>query len=321
MNRSDLKVIGGSTIAGILQGSDGRSLSPWASRHSVYLRLTDEGTAPQKENETLERGHALENVVAMMYAANHREHAVESIGMITHPDYPYAVGSPDRVLLDKDGLMVAGLEIKTANIITRDGWGAEDSDEIPVQYLCQCQWYSGLCGVPVWHLAVGFVQSNTRKIIAYREYTVNADPATFDGMLAAAVDFWTEHVEKRIPPEITEANAETFSYYRNKYPHHNPDRWLRTTDELDSLAEELIDSKKVLDDAEKSFELRKVKMIAALEDYEGYKSPFGKITYKTASPTSKTDWKAVANAVSAPPEIVNQFTQEVPGSRRFCLPR
>jgi hypothetical protein len=42
-------------------------------------------------------------------------------------------------------------------------------------------------------------------------------------MKQAAIDFWVNHVIPRVPPEITEADQTTVTYYKTRYP----DEWLK----------------------------------------------------------------------------------------------
>ncbi|MCL2306289.1 MAG: YqaJ viral recombinase family protein [Planctomycetaceae bacterium] len=311
MDRSHMKVIGGSTIAGIL------GKSPWETPYSIWLKLTGK-LQPGEETDAMARGHALEPVVAAMYAANHPEFQVEPMGTIYHDEHPFIVGSPDRVLI-REGELVAGLEIKTANIVTANEWGEEDTDLIPQHYLLQAMWYCGLLHVPVWYVAVGFVPAERRKIITYREYEVCFNPDMFGVMLRQAVRFWKEHVETDTPPPITEPNETITRYLRYSYPRHEAGKWLESTPEVNALAERLVNARETLDAAEKDFELCKTLMISALGDAEGVTTDAGKITYRASKPTFKTDWQAVADSLSPPQEIVNQFTKEVSGSRRFLL--
>jgi len=207
-DRGSMKVIGGSTISGIL------GKSPWESPHSIWLSLTGR-MPPGEETQAMSRGNALEPVVAAMYAANHPEFQVETMGTIYHPDYPFIVGSPDRVLI-QDGELVAGLEIKTANIVTENEWGVEETDQIPEHYILQSMWYANLLNVPVWYIAVGFVPAERRKVIRYREYEVHLDKEMADAMLSLAVKFWEEHIVADVPPEITAPDARVTQYLRSR---------------------------------------------------------------------------------------------------------
>ncbi len=222
--------IGGSTIAEIL------GYSPWGSPHSVYLKMIGEyqGTP---SNSAMDRGVALEPVVATMFGGNHPEFVVENYGLIQHPEYEFLTGSPDRVLIDKEtGELAAGLEIKTANIITSNEWGEEDTDQIPYHYLFQCMWYAGLLGVPRWYLAVAFFLSESRRVKQYREYVVEFDQTLFDVMLSRAVEFWNQHVVPRNPPEITVADPASVSYYKRRYPSHSNQMWLVPSEEVEKEA-------------------------------------------------------------------------------------
>ncbi|GHT17545.1 hypothetical protein FACS1894189_3610 [Planctomycetales bacterium] len=309
-----MKVIGGSTIAAIL------GLSKWQSPHSVFLRLTGKLESDQ-EGETLERGKAAEPVVASMYALNHPEYIVEEAGMMTNAEHEYLVASPDRLLFDAQNYdtPVSGLEVKTADLMLLSEWGEEDTDEIPVPYLCQCQWYAGFFGVQDWKLAVGFVKSGTRKVIQYREYCVKHNQERYDAMISRAIDFWEQHVVTGNEPPITEPDSDTIRYYRSKYPAHESGKWIEATNEVETLAKKITESQFRFKEAEHDFETYKTQMIALLADAEGVKTSAGNITYRQSKPTLKTDWKTVAEAMLTPKAVIDQFTTETPGSRRFLI--
>ena len=59
----------------------------------------------------------------------------------------------------------------------------------------------------------------------------------------------------------------------------------------------------------------------AMQDAEAIVGADGKpiVTWKSSKDSTKTDWKAVANAVAAPKEVVQLFTTTSAGSRRFTL--
>ena len=316
-DRANLKAIGGSDIAAIL------GLSQYKSAHSLYLHLIGE-LPPQEGNEAMERGRKLEPVVAGMFAANHEEFEVVETGIIEDSEYPFLIGSPDRMLLELggfDGEAVSGLEIKTADISTMSRWGEEETDEIPVEYLVQCQWYAGLLGVDDWHLAVGFVKPGSRKIIGYKEYYIKSDPARYEAMKRLAIDFWNNHVVPKVPPPITQADNATITYYKNRYPQHTPDSWAYSDEKIDYLASEYLllvgDNK----EREKRAETMKLKLIAAIGENEGLVTASGKFTYKTTKPSRKINWEQCARSLGATDETIENFTAESPGHRRFLCPK
>jgi len=290
INRSKLKAIGGSDIAAIL------GLSRWKSAHSLYLHLIGE-LPPQEDNNAMERGRKLEPVIANIFAANHEEFWLEEYGIVEDAGYPFLIGSPDRVICDyssndiSPGATISGLEIKTADISKANEWGDEDTDEIPVEYLVQCQWYAGLLSVPDWHLAVGFVKPNSKKIVAYREYYIESNQERFEAMKQRAIDFWNNHVVPKVAPDVTEADAETVRYYRTKYPQHMPDKWAYSDAEIDRLTEEYVLAAKNLTVSDMQVKTMKIKLIAAIGENEGLKTASGDFTYRTTKPTEKQTGK------------------------------
>jgi putative phage-type endonuclease len=341
MNRSEIRKIGGSTISGIL------GLSPWSSPHGVYLELTGEAT-PKADNEIFERGRKLEPVVAAMFAANHEEFDVLGLEEVTgeiiieHEDYPFLIGSPDRILSKRLSMGCencypqeprsdSGLEIKTADISKMSEWGNEDWEGVllppyylppfPLPYWLQCQWYMGLLGMPDWYLAVGFVKPGSRKIIGYKEYHIEHDPIRFAAMKQAAIDFWENHVMPRVPPEITDADPATVTYYKSRYPQHTPDSWAYSDESLDAVASELLEVKAAKKEIVQREDLLELKLKAAIGEKEGIITASGKFTHKTTKSTEKTDWKAVAIDAGAEEELIKIHTTEKPGHRMFLPPR
>jgi len=312
-DRSKDKRIGGSTIAGIL------GLSRWASPHSIYLDLI--GELPEKDKSVFERGKRLEPVVAKMFEAAHTDCDIHKIGTVTDGEEPFLIANIDRVVLDKNHIHNDYvLEIKTADITKFGEWGEEGTDEIPVEYLCQCLWYCGMLGLPECYIAVGFVKSGTSQICGYKEYKVVADNSMFDKMKQAAVRFWKEHVEKRVPPEITTADESTATYYKRRYPNHSPDKWAGSDERLDEVAQRYLVESAELKEKERTVETLKLKLIAAIGENEGIRTASGNFTYRASKPTFKTDWKSVASAMNPPAELIETNTTEQAGSRRFLAP-
>jgi len=329
MNRSEIKKIGGSDIAAIL------GLSKWKSAHSLYLHLVGE-LPPQPDNPAMERGRILEPVIARMFMASRRGEfdVIEPItGIIEDTEYPFLIGSPDRLLSiedddDKRGIyddrtftQISGLEIKTADVSQMPFWGEEDTDQIPQEYLLQTQWYAGLCGVPDWYIAVGFVMPNSKKIDRYREYKIAFDGELYEHMRQKAVEFWTEHVEKRIPPPITEADPETVRYFKQKYPSHTPGKFSYSDEAIDSLASEYLQLTADNKMREERADAMKLQLIAAIGENEGIVTAMGKFTYKQCKPSQKIDWEGAARSLGVSSETIANFTTERPGHRTFLPPK
>ncbi len=154
-------------------------------------------------------------------------------------------------------------------------------------------------------------------------------------MIRVAVNFWQNHIEPGLAcvskscktcqnpcfPEVTQADPQTVKYLKWKHPSHTPGLWAEHNADMDELAIQMLKAKQQSNQAEEHFENLKIRFIAALGDAEGYMSPVGKVTYKQAKPTLKTNWEAAARESGVTDEIINKHTQEQPGSRRLNLPR
>jgi putative phage-type endonuclease len=312
-DRSKIKKIGGSDIAAIL------GLSRYRSKHSLHLHLIGE-LPPTEDNPAMERGRILEPVIADIFAANHEEYCVEECGIVEHSDgdvkYPFLIGSPDRLLTEEDpddhndNFVLSGLEIKTADATKMSEWGEEMSDEIPLEYYLQCQWYAGLLGVPDWYIAVGFVKPGSKKICGYREYRIEHDAARYAAMVQKAVDFWHNHVVPRIPPEITEPDMATVDYYRRR--ERDLDKMLYSNEALDEKIKAFRFRQDQRKEAERMEELEKTQLLAMLGNAEGVIDRFtGKnaLTFKEQSNTS-FDHKALCADLELDDEVLEKYRRK-----------
>jgi len=308
MNRSEIRKIGGSDISAIL------GMSRWKSAHSLYLHMVGE-LPPTEDNPAMERGRVLEPVVAGIFAANHEEFGVEECGIVENPEYPFLIGSPDRVLLEPDAGMtrmitVSGLEIKTADATKMSEWGDEETDEIPREYLLQTQWYCGLLGLPDWYVAVGFVKPNSRKICGYREYRVEFDPELFGLMRQRAVEFWETHVVPKVPPEITEPDAATVEYYKRR--ERNRDAMIYSNDALEEKIEAFRLAQLQRKEAERMEEFEKVQLLEMMGKSEGIIDRHtGKniLTFKEQATTS-FDHKALCSDLELTDEVMEKYRRQ-----------
>ena len=210
--------IGGTTVSAIV------GQNPWEKPHGAYLKLRRE-VDPTPDNEAMARGRRFEPIVADIFAGGHSEYRVahnrrgsDEPELYVHPQYPYLIGHPDRLLYDaSNNVLVAGLEIKTSNLSNIRNWGEEGTDAIPPHYLIQCQWYAGLAKLPEWEVAVAFLD-DYGTLRTYREYKVLADEELFETLVASAVDYWQTHVLPGIPPAIDQVDETTKRWINRRFP-------------------------------------------------------------------------------------------------------
>ena len=193
------KGIGGSDIAAIC------GLSPWATPFDVYLSKT--GMLPdEQDKDWLYWGRVLENVIADEYAKQQNVKIRKIKNIIRHKKYSHRAASIDRAIIANDrGKGI--LECKTANTFMGSEWGHEDSENIPVWYKAQIQWYLGVTG---WNYADVAVLIGGQ---IFKTYQFEPDRELILEMFEMADDFWYNHVVRLIPPPL-----ETVSDVVKAYP-------------------------------------------------------------------------------------------------------
>ncbi len=210
--------LSGSQIAAVM------GMSKWQSPFAVWSFITGR-TKPESDNRpSLEWGHRLEPVVAQKYAEQFGANLVEC-PTLQSQEYPFLVGSVDRLVVDSNGTPVKVLEIKTASMNHNSGdkdeygasikeWGPgnqysadgrliEQDSQVPLQYILQVTHYMIITGLKQADIAV-LMSTND-----YRVYTIDYDEELAQQMIEAADRFWCENVLDNIMPPLKECDAKT----------------------------------------------------------------------------------------------------------------
>lgn len=199
--------LGGSEVAPLL------GLSPFESRFALWHRKSGL-IGPVEETEIMDAGKRLEPVILQKFRDEHPDLEVTASGTYRHPDRPWQIANPDgRVgFLDETVLewnTTALVECKYA--LFDDHWGEPGTDEIPVWYRCQVQWYLDVFSLETCYVEV-FIGSQGQ----FREYVVTADPADQKALRDAATAFLADvHREKR--PDI-DAHDQTYNTIKELHP-------------------------------------------------------------------------------------------------------
>lgn len=165
--------IGGSEISAVL------GISPYESYFSLWHRKKGL-IAPVEENEQMRWGKRLEAPIVDEFADLHPEIVVLPSATYHATGRPWHVVNPDRLAINADGEMEV-IEVKTSR--DAEGWGEEDTDQIPVYYKAQARWYLDALGIRRARVIVLISGSD------YREYTVEHDEADAAMMRARAEQF------------------------------------------------------------------------------------------------------------------------------------
>ena len=303
--------IGGSDLACVL------GLSPWRSPVDVWLEKTGQNAVAVEETPAMYWGSQLEELVAREYARRTGRVVSRVNKTLRHPELPL-VGHIDRAVGEIGerpvlfGKIVSErlLECKTASGFGKGDWGAEGTDEIPMYYACQVQHYMGLTGCEVCDLAVLFDGRD------FQVFTVALDRELVNNMWGIAAEWWARHVTADTPPPPRTAEdcqkLFTKSAARRVVAPASIENAARRLAEVSAV-------RKTYEDTEK--ELRD-QIAACMGDAEELITPATDtplVTWKSAKPTTKTDWEGLAKSLNPTTEKVAEFTKEVPGSRRFLV--
>ena len=280
------KGIGGSDIAAIL------GVSKFKTALDVYLSKTTD--QPEQKGEHLYWGHALENPIIDRFIQDTGANVIRQPEMRRHPDYEWAIANADALITNGDTIE-AILEIKTSSAFKSREWGADDTDEVPIEYIAQVQWYMWIYDVNEAYLAA-LIGGNQ-----YRQYHITRDDELIAMLAEKAQAFWQNHVIPRIPPEPQDgADAQKL------YPHDNGDTAEADSDTLTAYAE-----LRELKAQEKELKAQ----IAAREDL--LKIKIGNYSAMQANGNTLFTWKAQSSSrfdskafQAAHPDLYRQYTKQ-----------
>lgn len=200
--------LGSSDIAAIM------GLSPWATPLDVYLHKIGEHPdpiTPEKE-KLFRRGKRLEPIVLEMLADEYpiqitRRSLPNSPNRYIDTDVPYFAAEIDFEFMITDALAAAfpqllpfvgteqNGEIKTVHPFAAKKWGEAETDEVPIEYAAQTMFGLGVRRRDVCLVVALFGADNLQV------YCVERDDETISGIYRKGIDFWTNHVLARVPPD------------------------------------------------------------------------------------------------------------------------
>jgi predicted phage-related endonuclease len=286
-----------SSIAAAILGMD-----PYTSPYGARLKLL--GLDEHSTSKAAERGNYCE-VACLNYAA---DRAAEQYGIpITwmKPEFaPHKNGwsgaSTDAFLVKKDGgEMLALVEAKTAS--QTDDYGEPGTDEIPDRHIVQCCWHlyhhpaASICYVPV--LLGGYK-------FRFEMYMVRRNARLIDSFVAEARSWYEDHIiaDGRLDPDHRDLDPLRYAYPLASEPP------LDMTDDREHWAQEKLKWEQAKQAAAKQEATAKARIIELLAQHESARNERISITYRNSKPRAITNWRAVAEALNPPPEIIAQHT-------------
>jgi len=260
--------IGGSEIAAIM------GLSRWETPLSIWAQKTGKITKDLSDNEAVEMGIALEGFVADLFAKRTGKEVKVDDTHFTHPDYEFMAAHIDRRVVPNEIL-----EVKTCSAYKAHEW---DGEEVPEEYHLQLNYYLGIVGDKVGHLAVLI---GGQKFV-YKQ--IDFSQELFDRQVEVAKMFWEEYVGPDVAPMAISTDKDTLI---ELYPESRPDE-LRKIEEPDlesqvnQLAIDRLEGKNQIKEIIGEVDLAENTLRQLIGDDEGIETGQYKITWKTQNKTS-----------------------------------
>ena len=197
--------IGGSDIAAIA------GLSPWRSPLDVfYDKLGIEfGNTPVENFPVGEKsacywGSVHEAAIGKAYTLVTGRNIRRYNRLIVHSEKDFFIGDVDFLAHCQDGsrpfkpngeiVTDKGIECKFVRY-RDDKWGEQNTDEIPIWYVCQTQWYMGMVeSLESFDLPVLFSGCD------FSIFTVKKSQEIIGRLQEIGERFWVDHVKKQVPP-------------------------------------------------------------------------------------------------------------------------
>lgn len=196
--------IGGSDAAAAI------GLSRFKTACQLYLEKRGELEPENLDDvEYVRFGNLMEEIIAREYARRNEVKVRRRNQIVSHPKHPWMRASVDRLV---EGRRV-GLECKNVDAMAfRFGeWGEPGTDEVPEEYLLQCQHYMAVLGYPEWHLAA-CVGGNRLKT-----YIIPCDAELQEMLIEREHAFW-QRVQSGDRPELDYEHRTTLDLLKRIHP-------------------------------------------------------------------------------------------------------
>lgn len=278
--------IGGSDVASIM------GLNKYSSPLSVWLIKTGREPSPDlSDNQAVEWGNRLEDVVADKFADEHPELQVyRRNATMVSIKRPWAFANIDRWVTDGKG-NVGILEVKTVGMRRAADW----DNGVPLYYLTQVMHYMSVTGYQYAWVAILIGGQE------FREYYIERDEADIKAINDAVDTFWRDFVETDTAPALIGNDPEANALLSQ---HSDPStEFISMLDEDVSMLDELQEIKDQMDDLKHRKTLIENQIKDLIGDNKGIETETKRIAW-VRSTRSSFDKKAFD---AAHPGITNDY--------------
>jgi putative phage-type endonuclease len=171
-------------------------VSPWKTALDLYEeKVAPEFIPPEvepKREKLFRRGKKLEPWVMELLEEERGIFIQKRNQRYVDPEFPWMAAEIDFEYMDTIGLCNG--DVKTVSPFAASEWGEEQTDEIPLTYCLQFHHGMMVTGRPACLVAVLIGADDLRT------YEVKRDDELIAEIRKREIQFWTEHVQKKVPP-------------------------------------------------------------------------------------------------------------------------
>lgn len=285
----------GASEAPIISG-----LSPWGSRLDIWLAKTSDEQEAWSSDAT-EAGNRFEEPIARWYSDRTGDD-LYTCGTERHPEDAWRLATVDRRRATDGGIV----EIKTV-FGTADAWGPDEDDplSVPDYVRAQVLWQMDVVGARQAEVAAFIAPARDKK---FRIYRVPWDQEVADLLREVCAEFWFGNVVEKVQPPV-DGSERAREYLRRRFP-RSTGNLLEATDEAHELWRRYHEAKAAAEPFTAEMELCQNQLMALVGEADGLD---GIATWKSDK-SGRPNWKAIAEALGATPDLIKQHTSE-PGRR------
>jgi putative phage-type endonuclease len=284
--------LGASDMAAVM------GVSPYATPYSLYLEKRGEGPE-RKVGAAANRGVLLEDAVATFYELERGVKLRKSNGVVRLKAEPRFFASLDRTIAGEPKGIV---EIKTSASPRWSMW------PVPPEVVIQTTWQMGIVGADWCDVAV------LLGGLVFRIERVTFDLFLWDALQAAARNF-LEQVEAGTPPSLHPDDAAAYAFATPQ----KVEEWVAATDDIERVYEQYREACTEVHFSEQKRDALEIAIKEAIGEHAGIAGSNWQISWKQSRPSEVTNWKLVAEASGALPQVIGTYTDIRPGSRRFVV--
>ena len=283
-----------SSVVSLIVGSN-----PWGDEEAAYKRIM--GLSTFQGNAATKRGDMLEHVVLDYVCDQFPELHREDPAFVPKDDW--AGDSMDALYLDGNRPVFGG-EGKTVAGAGADKWGEPGTSQVPEYVKHQAMWH--LFHWPqVDRIYVPVLFGGSR--FEFQLYHVERRDSEIEALAKACYQWWERHIKHAVPP------AGSTIRRSGEAGTAGGDRPIKPADSerINNLAHVYAQAKSQNEVSKSAMDVTRDEMLKALGTEDRVTTPIAKVIRSVRGAKPKVDWRAVAQELHAPDEVIERNT--VPG--------